>query len=252
MGISGINAYIKLPNTIERFSQAGAPVPVISKNSNKLTYILISNISNIEMWKNGFFATLKNATSLESLIMERMSSINFTKISDYIDYEMPSVTKLRISGNYASIINSLDGIDKFPNIRYFYLTNNEVKLNINGIKACKKLIYIDMSNSNIQSVNGLEELTYLQTLYLQNNNISSLKPLENLTNLELLNISNNSISDTSNYVDSNGTTKAYKNLEILANLNKNGKLRYLYLSGNDNIINWSPLSNLKWTDKSGW
>ncbi len=47
-------------------------------------------------------------------------------------------------------------------------------------------------------------------------------------------------------------TKTYNNLEILANLNKDGKLKKLYLSGNDNIINWSPLSSLKWDAKSGW
>ena len=70
--------------------------------------------------------------------------------------------------------------------------------------------------------------------------------------LESLNLSNNTISDTFSYVDSDGSTKTYNNLEILANLNKTGNLKKLYLKGNDNIINWSPLSSLKWTGKSGW
>ena len=76
--------------------------------------------------------------------------------------------------------------------------------------------------------------------------------MENLKKLESLNLSNNTISDTFSYVDSDGNTKTYNNLEILANLNKDGKLKKLYLSGNDNIINWSPLSSLKWDAKSGW
>ena len=68
----------------------------------------------------------------------------------------------------------------------------------------------------------------------------------------ILNLNNNAISDTASYIDSEGKTKTYNNLEILANLNKNGKLKKLYLSGNDNIVNWTPLSSLNWTAKSGW
>ena len=33
---------------------------------------------------------------------------------------------------------------------------------------------------------------------------------------------------------------------------KNGKLKQLYLAGNGNIIDWTPLSRLSWKDKSGW
>ena len=125
-------------------------------------------------------------------------------------------------------------------------------LDISTIKECTTLKNVTLGNAHIQSINGIESLSNLQTLTLNDNNISSLKPLENLKNLEELNLSNNTISDTSSYIDSDGSTKTYNNLEILANLNKNGKLKKLYLSGNDNIINWSLLSSLKWTDKSGW
>ena len=204
------------------------------------------------MWKNGFFATLKNATSLNNLCLERMAEINFTKINDYINYEMPSVKYLTLSGANSSIIKSLDGIEYFPNIETLQVWNNNVILNISAINSCKQLKYVDISNCKVQNLSGLEGLNSIHTLNLSNNNISNLKPLENLINLEYLNLNNNAISDTASYIDSEGKTKTYNNLEILANLNKNGKLKKLYLSGNDNIVNWTPLSSLNWTAKSGW
>ena len=73
-----------------------------------------------------------------------------------------------------------------------------------------------------------------------------------MTNLQILNLSNNVIADSSAYTDTDGSTKRYNNLEILANLNKKGNLKTLYLEGNDNIIDWSPLSKLSWEEKSGW
>ena len=47
--------------------------------------------------------------------------------------------------------------------------------------------------------------------------------------------------------------QTYNNLEILANLNKSGALRKLYLAGNSGIAIWTPLSSISnWTGKSGW
>lgn len=252
VGLSGVLAYIKLPNTVESFSQAGAPVPVIAENSDKLTNISISNIGRSEMWKNGFFTTLKNATSLNNLCLERMAEINFTKINDYINYEMPSVKYLTLSGANSSIIKSLDGIEYFPNIETLQVWNNNVILNISAINSCKQLKYVDISNCKVQNLSGLEGLNSIHTLNLSNNNISNLKPLENLINLEYLNLNNNAISDTASYTDNTGATKTYNNLDLLAKLNKTGKLKKLYLSGNDNIVNWTPLSSLNWIEKSGW
>jgi internalin A len=127
-------------------------------------------------------------------------------------------------------------------------------LDISAIKNCTKLTKVYLNNANIQSISGLEFLNNLQELILKNNNISNLKPLENLTNLTKLNLENNAISDTATYTDTDGSVKTINNINLLANLNKskNGKLEKLYLSGNDNIINWSPLSSLTWSAKSGW
>ena len=169
---------------------------------------------------------------------------------------MPSVTSLNIAGaDYAdrqNLLKDLKGVENFSHLKSLNVSYNNNRLDISAIKNCIELKEVNLGFSNIQSISGIENLSALTKIDLKNNNISNLKPLENLKNLEELNLSNNTISDTSSYVDSDGSTKTYNNLEILAKLNKNGKLKILYLSGNDNIINWSPLSSLNWTNKSGW
>ena len=256
VNISGINANIYLPNTVEEVYVDGSPLPVVAENSTNLRILSVSHVIGTERWKNKFFPNLKNATNLNSLSMTRLDNLNVYKLSDFVIDEMQSVKSLNISGSTPSgrqsKLISLDGIEKFPNITILYSNFTDNILDISNIKNCMKLERVYLSYANIQSLNGLENLISLQILDLKNNNISSLKPLENLTNLQILNLSNNVISDSSAYTDTDGSTKRYNNLDILANLNKNGKLKTLYLEGNDNIIDWSPLSKLNWEDKSGW
>ena len=93
----------------------------------------------------------------------------------------------------------------------------------------------------------------LQTLNLYKNQISNLKPLSELTNLTYINLNNNCIYDYSTEIDESGSSVRYNNLEILANLNKNGALRTLHLANNNGIIDWTPLSSItNWEAHSGW
>ena len=237
-------------------------IPILAEESTELVSLNLQNPKNNMIKKIECFSSLKNAPNLKILTLARLERISITSISDYLkdsegnDLVLASVTALNLSGNSQntpqSILSDLRGIKCFTNLQTLTMNYTSKILDISAIKECTTLKNVTLGYCNIQSIDGLESLNNLQKLTLNNNNISSLKPLENLKNLEELNLNNNAISDTSSYVDSDGSTKTYNNLEILANLNKNGKLKKLYLSGNDNIINWSPLSSLKWTDKSGW
>ena len=234
----------------------GFALPIFAENSLDLleAYVAAPKADKTQKFLNEFFESLKNISNVKILKFTRTALMEITSLSEYLKYEMPNVEELYLSGlsNDKCLLQNLDGIENFTNLKKLEVKYNSKILDISAIKNCKNLTDIDLKYSNVKSVLGLEGLNNLQKLTLNNNNISSLKPLENLKNLEELNLSNNTISDTSSYIDSDGSTKTYNNLEILANLNKNGKLKKLYLAGNDNIINWSPLSSLKWTDKSGW
>ena len=149
--------------------------------------------------------------------------MQITSFEEYLKYELPSVTSLNLSGYQAtttdSILEDLKGIEKFTNLKTLTINYTSANLDISAIKNCPTLTTVSLGYCNIQSLSGIEGLSNLKSLTLNNNNISSLKPLENLKNLTTLNLQNNAIADTSSYVDTDGTTKTYRNLDILANLN---------------------------------
>ena len=257
--IRGVNGNIYLPNTIEKVTM-GFCLPILSENSDKLVELALAMPCSTSDGKytKEFFGSLKNATNIQSLILQRLAYLGISSLSEYLECELPKVTYLNLSGlsgnDSQSILQDLNGIEKFPNLQCIELSYANKKLEIGAIKNCTNLTSIKISYANIQSISGLENLTNLQYLTFKNNNISNLKPLENLTKLKELNLENNAISDTATYTDTDGSVKTVNNINILANLNKNknGKLEKLYLYGNDNIINWTPLSSLTWSAKSGW
>ena len=207
--------------------------------------------------KKEFFNSLKNAPNMTTLSMICLSALNISSFSECLKDELSSVTTLNISGaSYSdrrSILKDLNGIEKFTGLKTLTMNYTSANLDISAIKNCPTLENVTLGYCNINSLNGIEGLTNLKTLNINNNNITALKPLENLKNLTTLNLENNAIADTASYVE-NGETKTYRNLEILANLNskRNGKLTTLKLAGNNNIIDYSPVSSLSWSNKSGF
>ena len=204
------------------------------------------------------FNSIKNAINLKSLTLGWLKALNIESLEKYIIDELPSIYQLELSGNSGSdrvsILKDLKGIEKFTGLKKLTVNYTSANLDISAIKNCPTLEDVTLGYSNINSLNGIERLTNLKTLNIRNNNITALKPLENLKNLTSLNLQNNAIADTSSYIDTDGSTKTYRNLDILANLNskRNGKLTELYLSGNNNIIDYSPVSNLTWSHKNGF
>ncbi len=258
VAIRGICANIYMPNSVESIIMGDGGIPIIAENSDKLNRMyVIYPVKNMSL-KTAFFKSLKNAKNLTVLSLSRLINLEITSLSDYINEELPSVQELSLEGyskgSPQSLLKDLKGIEFFKNLESLTVYNTSKILNINEIKNCTALRNVSLSYCNIQSLSGLESLNNLTKLTLNNNNISNLKPLENLTNLTELNLENNAISDTATYTDTDGSVKTVNNINILANLNKNrsGKLERLYLSGNNNIVNWSPLSSLTWSAKSGW
>ena len=204
------------------------------------------------------FNSIKNAINLKSLTLGWLKALNIESLEKYIIDELPSIYQLELSGNSAtdrvSILKDLKGIEKFTNLKKLTAYYTAANLDISAIKSCTTLETVRLTNCNINSLNGIEGLKNLKTLTINNNNISALKSLESLKNLTSLNLENNAISDTSSYIDTDGSTKTYRNLDILAGLHtsRGGKLTELYLAGNDNIIDYSPVSSLSWSAKSGF
>ncbi len=233
-------------------------IPILAEDTDNLNNLSVSNTSQDSSLKWEFFDSLKNAKNLSTLTLSRTYNLKITSLLEYLNDELPSVSTVVLSGsstgNPQNYLKDLKGIEKFTNLKVLTINNTSDILDISAIKNCPTLTSVTLGYCNIQSLSGIEGLTNLQSLTINNNNITSLKPLENLKNLTSLNLQNNAISDTSSYVDTDGSTKTYRNLDILAGLHTSngGKLISLYLSGNDNIIDYSPVSSLTWSNKSGF
>ena len=149
-------------------------------------------------------------------------------------------------------LEGLAGIENLENLQRVRILKTNLK-NLKGISDLNNRIKLLQLNDNkINDITGIENLINIQTADFSNNNISSIKQIETNYSLVSLDLSNNCLFDTSTYTDNNGNVCKYNNLEILAQLNKKGKLKVLYMEGNYSIIDWSPVSNLKWNSKSGW
>lgn len=233
-------------------------IPIIAENS-----ILLNEICVVYPWedmslKNEFFKSIKNAENLTTLRLNRLSNLKVSSLSEYLTDELPNITTLNLSGgsdtNRQNNIKDLIGIELFTDLETLAINYTNGMLDISAIKNCQTLNTVNLTYCNIQSLSGIEGLINLRSLTINNNNVTSLKPLENLKNLTSINLESNAISDTSSYIDTDGSTKTYRNLDILAGLHtsKGGKLTSLYLSGNDNIIDYSPVSSLSWSNKSGF
>jgi Leucine-rich repeat (LRR) protein len=249
-------ANIYLPSTIESCYLQDGGIPIVSEKSEKLVELYNKFPRQDMIKKEEYFKSLKNAQNLKTLSLTRLYNLNFKSLADYINYELPNVEYLNLSGYQENFTNSylkdLNGIEKFKNLKSLAIDYTDKPLDIEALKNCDKIEIIRLTYCHLQNIESLKELKNLQNLNLSNNNISNLKPLENLKNLAELNLENNAISDTATYTDTDGSVKTVNNINILANLNKNGKLEKLYLKGNDNIVNWSPLTSLTWTEKTGW
>lgn len=107
------------------------------------------------------------------------------------------------------------------------------------------MVYCNASDvSWISSLTGLTECTISSCLVN-----SGIKAFEQLKSLQYLNLQYNSLYDLSEY---QGTS--YSCCETFASLHpsKGGSLVELYLAGNTNMKDFSKVSSLSWTKKSGF
>ena len=182
---------------------------------------------------------------------------NVTSLENLESAYLPNLKTLNM--RYNRNLKSLKGIENLKALQSLDCYNCGLT-DISSLASCTNLQYANFDNNpsaakynSIIDISAFENLVNLTELRLGNNKVSSLKTLENCTKLATLNLENNCIYDNSSYTNESGESITYNNLEILANLNKNGALRKLYLAGNSGIAIWTPLSSISnWTGKSGW
>lgn len=247
----GNGCTIIIPNSLEE----------ISSEDPNFDYTNHDNLKKISFsWgglNNSSFANLctqlADSNKLQSIGISSLSvsnKIDFSKIKNLKDTTLQSFNLYGNTGLDKYQLDSIEGIEEITslkniNIDWTTLTSMPDLSNLTNLETIK------ITNSSIKDLTPIANCTNLKEINFNNNNISNVKPLENMSNLTTLRLENNSLFDTYSFVAEDGSTKTEKTLEIFANLNKM-KLENLYLSGNTGIVDWSIVSSLKWSGKSGF
>ena len=247
----GNGCTIIIPNSLEE----------ISSEDPNFDYTNHDNLKKISFsWdglNNSSFANLctqlADSNKLQSIGINSLSvsnKIDFSKIKNLKDTTLQNFSLYGNTGLDKYQLDSIEGIEEITslkniNIDWTTLTSMPNLSNLTNLETIK------ITNSSIKDLTPIANCTNIKEINFNNNNISNVKTLENMSNLTTLRLENNSLFDTYSFVAEDGSTKTEKTLEIFANLNKM-KLENLYLSGNTGIVDWSIVSSLKWSGKSGF
>ena len=203
-----------------------------------------------------FLGSCDSLNKLSKMTLRFNNELDDEVTVDFGDLDnFSTVQELTISGVYNAGLKTYDrvtdvtGLDVFTGLTHLIISDTSLK-STPTMPSGDKLKIVEIYNDKINDIASLKSLTSLEKLYLYNNQISNLYALKNLTKLNTLNLANNIFSDTS--ADNEG--KSFNNLSLLADLNRNGALRNLDLSGCDNITNFGPLqaSDLTWATRTGF
>ena len=247
----GNGCTIIIPNSLEE----------INSEDPNFDYTNHDNLKKISFsWdglNNSSFANLctqlADSNKLQSIGINSLSVSNKIDFSPIKNLKDTTLQNFSLYGNTSLDkyqLDSIEGIEEITslkniNIDWTTLTSMPDLSNLTNLETIK------ITNSSIKDLTPIANCTNLKEINFNNNNISNVKPLENMSNLTTLRLENNSLFDTYSFVAEDGSTKTEKTLEIFANLNKM-KLENLYLSGNTGIVDWSIVSSLKWSGKSGF
>lgn len=240
---------IKIPSSVTTIKYDREYVPNISNASNLQTF----TISWCE-WKQDELDTF--CSQLSALSKIRSITINFadaTTATYIAPINNTGITTLSIgvsSSSQSAVgkIVDISGISNTTGLTNFQISRHSNLSDITPISSLTNLNTLVISKCNVSDISALKNLTNLKTVNLSNNRISNLVPLKghyqigngNVSSC-YLNLSNNAIYNKVTYYE-NDVEITEDNIEILADLNKNGYLRSLYLSGNDGITDFSALT----------
>lgn len=91
-------------------------------------------------------------------------------------------------------ISNLKGIEYFPNIQGFDLSNNGI-IDLTKLAELDNIEYLDLSDNTITDISALSYMDSLKYLNINNNSVTSIEPLRYLESLSIISLQNNRIID---------------------------------------------------------
>lgn len=116
--------------------------------------------------------------------------ISYTNEKNVDDKILENIIKIEVFPD--NNIDSLEGIEKFKNLKTLFINGNLIK-NFKGLEKSKEILLISASNNKITSLEGIENLKKLKILEISNNRLINLDGIENIKNLDYINCSMNQL-----------------------------------------------------------
>ena len=217
-------------------------------SEDQLTYILnsIKNLKNANrlIIQNVYQGKIENLDCLEILKDSNITYFEWSTVGQR--YNLKDINGLKYLKKLKSLSLEYIYAKDISGLEPIYDENN------NLVTGCPELEEVNINTSEIGNLDVLGKITTLKNIRVVNSSVSSIANFANLINLETLNLSNNSLYNLGSYTGSDGITRSYNVLEVLAKLNKTAKLKNLYLAGN-NIDDFTKIKEgTNFAKHSGW
>lgn len=238
-------------------------IGILQKNSHSITHLNLSNnrLANIQIlsrFKNLKFLNLSTNLISDINAISGLKNLQYLYLDDNKITQIPvlnlqNLSELKIFNNQITNITNLSSLLA---MNLLDLSFNAVE-NITSIFALNNLIDLKLDNNKVSNLSGIENLKSLTKLSITANIIKDLSVFIKIKRIDFLNLSDNNIDDIT----------FLKNIEIdkltlvnnkifdlspLYNSLKNGKIKFLNVSGNDLIYPPSKVANGGEINIVGW
>ncbi len=286
-GLSNLKKLKKLElhqNEIENISglESLTSLEILNLGNNKINKISgldsLKNLINLYLHNNDI-KIIENISELSNLQIIDLSSNPISEITGFEnlnDLMHVKLNETRIQkelfdklGGYKGVFGNKEELKNLMrycqgkyieyNGKFYYLSNNKLKLNnleiedISDIKRLNELNfleYLELRGNKIKDINNLDSLVNLRALYLSQNRIERINTLNSLPKLKTLALNDNQITeitglDTLQHLDHLNLSN--NNISEIKGLKKLKHLKELFLTGNKiiSIKNFQMLSNLE-------
>lgn len=188
------------------------------------------------------FPDLNFEQAVRKLIFKPEGEIYTSDVVNITSFYIPS----------ANVINRIDGIEYFTNLKTFSMINNQIS-DVSPLLELKSLTSLSLMNNQISDISSLSGLVNLTNLGLGSNQINDISPLSGLSNLTHLNVLGNQITDISPLSELTNLkalgigNEQISDVSILSELTSLETLSLFSTQVND-ISPLSLLTNLTWLD----
>ena len=176
--------------------------------------------------------------------VKKCANLNFIRLGD-VSYNRADY---RISLSSLEALGELSFLENLQTLELF-----KIKLETQDFSPIGNLSHLHVLNAtycDLSDISFVKNLTSLETANFSDCSINrGIRAIENLSNLYLLNLTRNSLYDLSDF---EGTASNIFDTFAKMNYNADGSLQYLYLTGNENLKDFSKISSLTWKEKNGF